>query len=47
MNDRPNDLRRIRPEIKKTQQFATMGAEERFQKRDPSPYFKIAKPFVY
>ena len=31
MNDRPNDLIRIRPEIKKTKHFDTMSAEERFQ----------------
>ena len=44
MNDRPNDLRRIRPEIKKTQQFATMGAEERFQNETLRPILKLQKP---
>ena len=44
MNDRPNDLRRIRPEIKKTQQFATMGAEERFQNETLRPILKLQNP---
>ena len=44
MNDRPNDLRRIRPEIKKTKQFATMGAEERFQNETLRPILKLQNP---
>ena len=44
MNDRPNDLRRIRPEIKKTQQFDTMGAEERFQNETLRPILKLQNP---
>ena len=44
MNDRPNYLRRIRPEIKKTQQFATMGAEERFQNETLRPILKLQNP---
>ena len=44
MNDRPNDLKRIRPEIKKTQQFATMGAEERFQNETLRPILKLQNP---
>ena len=44
MNDRPNDLRRIRPEIKKTKQFATMGAEERFQNETLRPILKLQSP---
>lgn len=44
MNDRPNDLRRIRPEIKKTQKFATMGAEERFQNETLRPILKLQNP---
>jgi hypothetical protein len=44
MNDRPNDLRRIRPEIKKTQQFATMGADERFQNETLRPILKLQNP---
>ena len=44
MNDRPNDLRRIRPEIKKTQQFANMRAEERFQNDTLRPILKLQNP---
>ena len=44
MNDRPNDLRRIRPEIKKTQQFANMSAEERFQNETLRPILKLQNP---
>ena len=44
MNDRPNDLRRIRPDIKKTQQFATMGADERFQNETLRPILKLQNP---
>ena len=46
MNDRPNDLKRIRPEIKKTQQFATMGAEERFQNETLRPILKLQNPLL-
>lgn len=41
MNDRPNDLLRIRPEIKKTQQFANMSPEERFQNEILRPILKL------
>ena len=44
MNDRPNDLRRIRPEIKKTQQFAYMSTEERFQNETLRPILKLQNP---
>ncbi len=44
MNDRPNDLRRIRPEIKKTQQFESMGLEERFQNETLRPILKLQNP---
>ena len=44
MNDRPNDLRRIRPEIKKTKQFANMSAEERFQNESLRPILKLQNP---
>lgn len=44
MNDRPNDLRRIRPEIKKTKQFATMRPEERFQNETLRPILKLQNP---
>ncbi len=44
MNDRPNDLIRIRPEIKKTQQFSTMRPEERFQNETLRPILKLQNP---
>lgn len=46
MNDRPNDLRRIRPEIKKTQQFSTMRSEERFQNETLRPILKFQNPLL-
>ena len=46
MNDRPNDLKRIRPQIKKTQQFANMGAEERFQNETLRPILKLQNPLL-
>ena len=44
MNDRPNDLIRIRPEIKKTKHFDTMSAEERFQNNTLRPILKLQNP---
>ena len=44
MNDRPNDLLRIRPEIKKTKTFDTMSAEERFQNETLRPILKLQNP---
>ena len=44
MNDRPNDLLRIRPEIKKTKTFNTMSAEERFQNETLRPILKLQNP---
>ena len=44
MNDRPNDLRRIRPEIKITQQFDSMGQEELFQNETLRPILKLQNP---
>ena len=44
MNDRPNDLLRIRPEIKKTQQFENMSVEERFQNESLRPILKLQNP---
>ncbi len=44
MNDRPNDLRRIRPQIKKTQTFSTMRPEERFQNSTLRPILKLQNP---
>ena len=46
MNDRPNDLLRIRPEIKKTKSFDTMGAEERFQNETLRPILKLQNPLL-
>ena len=37
MNDRPNDLLRIRPQIKKIQQFPTTSPDERFQNETIRP----------
>ena len=44
MNDRPSDLLRIRPEIKKTQQFENMSVEERFQNETLRPILKLQNP---
>jgi len=46
MNDRPNDLLRIRPEIKKTRSFETMGLEERFQNETLRPILKLQNPLL-
>ena len=46
MNDRPNDLLRIRPEIKKTQSFDTMSVEERFQNETLRPILKLQNPLL-
>ena len=46
MNDRPNDLLRIRPEIKKTQTFEKMGIEERFQNETLRPILKLQNPLL-
>ena len=46
MNDRPNDLLRIRPEIKKTQMFENMGIEERFQNETLRPILKLQNPLL-
>ena len=44
MNDRPNDLLRIRPELKKTKQFDAMSIDERFQNETLRPVLKLQKP---
>lgn len=44
MNDRPNDLLRIRPEIKKIEQFDNMSTEERFQNETLRPILKLQNP---
>ncbi|MDA0779208.1 MAG: glyoxalase [Bacteroidetes bacterium] len=41
MNDRHNDLLRIRPEIKKHQTFDNMSDEERFQNATMRPILKL------
>jgi len=46
MNDRPNDLLRIRPEIKKTHQFANMSPDERFQNETLRPILKLQNPLL-
>ena len=46
MNDRPNDLLRIRPEIKKTKSFDTMGVEERFQNETLRLILKLQNPLL-
>ena len=46
MNDRSNDLLRIRPEIKKTKSFDTMGVEERFQNETLRPILKLQNPLL-
>lgn len=44
MNDRPNDLLRIRPAIKKTQLFSNTTANERFQNETLRPILKLQNP---
>ena len=46
MNDRHNDLLRIRPEIKKHQTFDTMSDEERFQNTTIRPILKLQHPLL-
>ena len=46
MNDRHNDLLRIRPEIKKHQTFANMSDEERFQNATLRPVLKLQHPLL-
>ena len=46
MNDRHNDLLRIRPEIKKHQTFDTMSDEERFQNTTIRPILKLQNPLL-
>ena len=46
MNDRPNDLFRIRPEIKKAQDFKNMSIEERFQNKTLRPILKLQNPLL-
>lgn len=46
MNDRNNDLLRIRPEIKKHQTFDSMSDEERFQNATIRPILKLQQPLL-
>ena len=46
MNDRPNDLLRIRPQISKTIDYPNMGAEERFQNATLRPILKLQNPLL-
>ncbi|MDA9572464.1 glyoxalase [Flavobacteriaceae bacterium] len=46
MNDRPNDLLRIRPELKKTMENDRMGVEERFQNETLRPILKLQNPLL-
>lgn len=46
MNDRHNDILRIRPQIKKHQTFETMSAEERFQNSTLRPVLKLQNPLL-
>ena len=46
MNDRPNDIKRIRPEIGSTQSFGQMGFEEKFQNNTLRPILKLQNPLL-
>ena len=46
MNDRHNDILRIRPQIKKYQTFENMSAEERFQNATLRPVLKLQNPLL-
>jgi NDP-sugar pyrophosphorylase family protein len=46
MNDRHNDLLRIRPQIKKHQTFNSMSDEERFQNETLRPVLKLQNPLL-
>ena len=46
MNDRHNDLLRIRPTLKKTLEFDTMSVEERFQNSTLRPVIKLQNPLL-
>lgn len=46
MNDRHNDILRIRPEIKKHQSSNNMSAEERFQNETLRPVLKLQNPLL-
>ena len=46
MNDRPNDLMRIRPDIGKVNDSDQVGEEERFQKASLGPIIKLQNPLL-
>ena len=46
MNDRHNDILRIRPQIKKHQTFDNMSEEERFQNSTLRPILKLQNPLL-
>ena len=46
MNDRPNDLLSIRPEIKETIAFDSMSSDERFQNETLRPILKLQNPLL-
>ena len=46
MNDRPNDLLNIRPEIKKTIAFDSMTSDGTFSERNFTSHIKVTKPFI-
>lgn len=46
MNDRHNDLLRIRPEIKKHKTFENMSEDERFQNATIRPVLKLQHPLI-
>ena len=46
MNDRHNDIIRIRPQIKKHQTIENMSAEERFQNATLRPVLKLQTPLL-
>jgi len=46
MNDRPNDIMRIRPEIDNTLSFDQMGLEEKFQNSTLRPILKLQNPIL-
>ena len=46
MNDRHNDLLRIRPEIKKHKTYANMSDEEHFQNATLRPILKLQHPLI-
>jgi hypothetical protein len=46
MNDRPNDIRRIRPQMGNTKSFEHMGDEEKFQNNTLRPILKLQNPLL-